>query len=186
MALALPPPLPMQEGEDFCQWIQMVEVYMAALNITGQNQKKNIVLHLLGPQMQEIYRNLPEVTENSGGVYADMKTSLTEYFKPAVNHVVERHVFHQMKYNKKSVGEYVAALKSQAAKCNFGQEELQTQLRDKLVSTCPDIKLKQRMLREENLDLNMAIKIWSTDEHVKKQSSRRQQQLEEKKKRKKQ
>ena len=78
-----------------------------------------------------------------------MKINISNYFKPAVDHVVERHIFHQMKFDKKTVEEYVAALKSQASKCNFGAEELSTQLRDKLVSTCPDLKLKQRMLREE-------------------------------------
>ena len=60
----------MEEGDDFAKWIGSVEMYMTAINVTRDAQKKAIVLHLLGPDMQETYKNLPflededEETEN--------------------------------------------------------------------------------------------------------------------------
>ena len=70
---------------------------MQAFNVTKDAQKKSIVLHLLEADMQEIYKILPGV-DKGDNYYATMKKNLTEYYKPTVNPVVERHLFNAMKY----------------------------------------------------------------------------------------
>ena len=110
MALSLPPPNALKQGEDFNKWMDSVEIYMNALNITKDLQRKCIVLHLLGPQIQEIYRNLPRAVEQSEDSFKNMKEVLRAYFKPATNHVVERHMFNQMKFCWSTVEKYVAKL----------------------------------------------------------------------------
>ena len=102
MALSLPAPKPLDKGEDFEKCMDSIEIYLAALNITKEVQRKSIVLHLLGPRVQEIYKNLPDEEDDSDS-YASMKRKLTKYFKPASNPVVERHIFNQMKYECSSV-----------------------------------------------------------------------------------
>ena len=79
MALSLPAPKELKRGDDFATYVQ-------AVNVTKDAQKKSIVLHLFGADMQEIYKNLPEV--DGGDNYATMKKNLTEYYKPTVNPVV--------------------------------------------------------------------------------------------------
>ena len=173
MALALPAPKPLERGEDFQKWIKSVEIYMCAMNITKEVQKKNIVLHLLGPHMQDIYYNMSNDEEED--TYQQMKDKLKKYYKPTTNPVVERHIFNTMHYEStetSSVEEYVAKLRSQARKCDFPDAEIDSRIRDKLVSTCPYPNVKTKMLREENIDLNLAIKLWSTDMHVRKEAAR--------------
>ena len=170
MALSLPAPKELKRGDDFEKWLESVETYMQAVNVTKDAQKKSIVLHLLGADMQEIYKNLPRV--DGGDNYATMKKNLTEYYKPTVNPVVERHLFNAMKYKNEEVSEYVAKLRNQARKCNFPGNSTDECIRDKLVATCPSMKVKETMLKAKNLTLNMAIEIWITHEHVRKEANR--------------
>lgn len=171
MALSLPPTKALECGEDFQKWMNSVEIFMTAMNITSDSQKENIVLHLLGSQMQEVYKNLSDTNGTSDeSNYETMKRKLVNYYKPTVNPVVERHIFNSMKYECKSVAEYVAQLRNQAGRGNYPVAEVDTHIRDKLVATCPIPKVKEAMLREESLDLNKAIKIWSMDVHVKEQA----------------
>ena len=170
MALSLPAPKELKRGDDFEKWLESVETYMQAVNVTKDAQKKSIVLHLLGADMQEIYKNLPRV--DGGDNYATMKKNLTEYYKPTVNPVVERHLFNAMKYKNEEVSEYVAKLRNQARKCNFPGNSTDECIRDKLVATCPSMKVKETMLKAKNLTLNMAIDIWITHEHVRKEANR--------------
>ena len=171
MVLSLPPPKGMEPGDDFEKWLSSVEIYMSAMGITKETQKKCIVLHLLGPELQEIYKNLAQDEEAAEG-YKVMVDKLKKYFKPATNPVVERHIFSQMKYEAKSVEEYVASLRSQARKCNYTAEEMDDRIRDKLVSTCPSSKVKVQLLKEEDLTLAKAIKVWSTDSHIQNQAEK--------------
>ena len=139
MALALPSPRTLDKGDDFMKWIDRVEIYMTAMGITKDIQRKSIVLHLLGPNMQDIYKNL--LTDDDVDNYETMKRKLSNYYKPASNPVVERHIFNDMKYEAESVEEYVAQLRSQAKKCSFNPNNIDSRIRDKLVSTCPYQKI---------------------------------------------
>ena len=170
MALALPPPKAMEAGEDFEKWLASVENYMIAVGVTKDSQKKSIVLHLLGPEIQNIFSNLPDTPDGITGEYNMMKFKLNLYFKPSVNEVVERHVFNAMKYDGNGVAGYVAKLRSQAGRCGYPVSEIDNHIRDKLVSTCPSVKVRECMLKENELDLTKAVRIWTTDIHVKEQS----------------
>ena len=127
MALALPSPRTLDKGDDFMKWIDSVEIYMAAMGITKDIQRKSIVLHLLGPNMQDIYKNL--LTDDDVDNYETMKRKLSNYYKPASNPVVERHIFNDMKFEAESVEEYVAQLRNQARKCCFDPNEIDSRIR---------------------------------------------------------
>ena len=170
MAIVLPPPKALESGEDFEKWIGLVENYMIAINVKDPKQKKSIVLHILGSDIQNVYENLPAVDNTITDAYEIMKAKLTDYFKPKVNKVVERHIFNMMTYEGKGVPAYVAKLRTQAGKCGYPASEIDNHIRDKLVSTCPSGKVRENMLKEEELSLDRAIKIWATDLHVKEQN----------------
>ncbi|XP_043235721.1 uncharacterized protein K02A2.6-like [Amphibalanus amphitrite] len=178
MATSLPPPPGMQKGEDFGKWIKSVEIYMGAQNIESSAQKVNIVLHLLGPDVQEIVDTLPDIADVTDP-YVKLRAQLEKHFKPQVNTVVERHVFNMMQYEGGRVEEYVAKLKTQARKCNFEASEMDNLIRDKLLATCPSSKVKESMLKERVLTLSRAIMIWSTDATVNEQVRRMGKSAEE-------
>ena len=77
-----------------------------------------------------------------------------------------------MKYKNEEVSEYVVKLRDQARKCNFPGNSTDECIRDKLVTTCPCMKVKETMLKTKNITLNMAIEIWTTHEHVRKEANR--------------
>ena len=172
MALSLPPPNSLERGEDFEKWLDSVEMYMCAMNISKEAQKKSIVLHLLGSHIQSIFKNLPEVDDTVTGDYNIMKAKLKIYYKPTVNTVVERHLFNTMKYQDESVAEFVAKLRHQANKCDYPEAEVDNFIRDRLLVECPVRKVMEVMLKEEKLTLNKAVRIWATDVQVKEQAKR--------------
>ena len=53
---------------------------MGAVTVVTPGKKMNIVLHLLGPDVQEIVDTLPEV-EGSGDAYQRLKSKLDKHFK---------------------------------------------------------------------------------------------------------
>ena len=171
MATGLAPPNVLQKGEDFGKWLKSVAIYLGAINVTAAKQKVNILLHLLGPDVQDIVETLPAI-EGQEDEYGKMTKQLERYFKPKVNPVVERHTFNMTTYEEGRVEEYVAKLKAQARKCDFEAGAVDHLIRDKLVATCPSSKVKEAMLKEENLTLGRAITIWSTDSTVKEQARR--------------
>ena len=168
MALALPPPKAMESGEDFEKWLESVEMYMGAMGISNAPQKKSIVLHLLGSHVQSIFKNLPDVELQ--GEYNIMKAKLKCYYKPRVNTVVERHLFNTLKFEDETVPGFVAKLRNQANKCEYPDAEVDNFIRDRLLVECPSRKVKERMLREDQLTLDKAVKIWLTDVQVKEQA----------------
>ena len=169
MAQFLPSVKAYERGDDFEKWMKAVERYMSAIDIKKIDQKISMVLHMLGPELQDIYDNLPDVERihPNENAYELMKKKLSSHFKPQVNAVVERHVFHTMEYEGGPVVEYVAKMRSQAKKCEF--ENVDDIIRDKLVTSCPFKSVKEAMLKEKELDLNKAMKIWCTDEFVKRE-----------------
>ena len=155
MAVSLPPPSSIKEGENFMTWIKSVEIYMGAIDVKTASQKVNIVLHLLGPDVQGIIASLPE--GEGTNEYEKLKDQLEKHFKPKVNTVVERHQFNTMVYEGGRVEGYVAKLKTQARKCDFDVNEVDNLVRDKLVATCPSSRVKESMLKEEKLTLTKAM-----------------------------
>ncbi|XP_043197488.1 uncharacterized protein K02A2.6-like [Amphibalanus amphitrite] len=52
-----------RKGEDFEVWMKSLEYYCLAIGAVEPERKKGLLLHLLGPEMQEIYETLPTMEE---------------------------------------------------------------------------------------------------------------------------
>ena len=66
VGLSIPAVALYQPGTDFTRWLNSVELYLAALDVTAEGRKTAILLHLLGPELQEVYATLPEPTGTTG------------------------------------------------------------------------------------------------------------------------
>ena len=83
---------------------------------------------------------------------------LENYFKPCKNLMYERYVFKQAKQKQdESTLAYMTRLKNLGKTCEF--ENPDNEIRDTFVSTCTSMRLKKKLLREENLTLDNLIKI---------------------------
>lgn len=80
------------------KWVRSVKLYLDAEEITDVVKRKNKLLHLGGPQLQEIAFELPgavidydPATKND--VFQVLVDTLDQHFSPQQNSCFERHVF---------------------------------------------------------------------------------------------
>ena len=75
------------------RWIRSFEIFADASGCNNDNQKKQLLLHCAGTDVQDIFFTFPEPRP---ATYALTKAALDTYFKPAKNVTYNRHVFRKM------------------------------------------------------------------------------------------
>jgi hypothetical protein len=73
--------------------VKRFEYYLKATGINKDAQKKALLLHVSGNEVQDIYETLPEHSTR----YDDVLETLSSYFKPKKNISYERHLFRKTK-----------------------------------------------------------------------------------------
>lgn len=168
----LPPPETfIVEGESslaqrWGKWIKRVELFMTASNITEAAQKRAILLHLAGPEVQEIFETLTD----TGNDYETAKLKLKGYFEPKCNVTYERHIFRNTTpLAQETVASFVTRLRQIAENCNF-EASKDDMIRDQVVEKCTLKGLRKRLLQEENLTLEKVLNISRTIETAESQA----------------
>ena len=114
-------------------WKEAFEYFVKGSGITDDGQKKAVLLHQAGIDVQRTFRTLT-VAENT---YAAAVTALDEYFNPKRNVAYERHVFRQAyQGQQESMDAYVARLRNLIRTCEYRDDELNVHLRDQIVEKC--------------------------------------------------
>lgn len=169
----LPPPLVLSgnTGENWRRWIQRFNIYMTA---TGSDTKTDkvkiaILLHALGEEALEVYNSLSVEPEGEEETMQDIVTALEKYCLPRKNIVFERHQFWAYPMlDTSNIDKYVTDLKQKSKDCEFGSAE-SDMIRDKIVFSISDQRLKERLLRETNLTLEKTVDICRAAEAAKTQ-----------------
>lgn len=160
------------------RWLRSFELYLTSEEIVTPVKKKNKLLHLAGPQLQEVIYNIPgaliEYDEKANNdVFTVLISKLNEHFVPKRNSTYERHLYRSMKpadgepYNK-----YIVRVRQQVAKCDFGSTKTEIEeicIKDKLIDTWAPLELKKRLLEKEH-SVNEVMEACQTYEQVNKQS----------------
>ena len=152
-------------GENWRRWEQRFQIYMTASGADGKDRKIKvaILLHALGEEALEVYNTLDiahgedEGEEEDEQTVNDILAAFRAYCLPKKNTVFERHQFwaHPMSGNT-TIEKYVTELKQKSKDCEFYTTE-NDMIRDKIVFSMNDQRLKERLLREPNLTLERAI-----------------------------
>ena len=79
-------------GQRWEKLVWSLEFYLAASNITDCGRKGAVLLHLAGPEVQDIFLTLT----NTGDTHETALAKLTGYFTPKKNIPFERHLFRQV------------------------------------------------------------------------------------------
>ena len=126
--------------------------YIRASGISDQKQKRAILLHLAGAEVQEIFETLPD----TGDDYKTALEKLNAHFNPCKNIAFERHVFRQATQRAdESMDAFVTRLRTLAKTCQFDTDtSLDEMLRDQVIEKCASNALRRRLLREQELTLN--------------------------------
>lgn len=157
-------PKPMQmSGDQYLNWKKFVNAYKLFLTATDSNAKSAevraaVLLHCVGEEVIEIIEVL-RVEESDRKDPEKLIEILTNHFKPKQNTSVERHKFNsRVQGYGESFNDFITDLKKIAANCQFDnlREDL---IRDRIVCGIKDPRTRDRLLREDNLDLKTAVAI---------------------------
>ena len=120
-------------------------MYALGKGITNDSQKRGLLLHTAGLDVQELYFSLvPDGAEKN---YAETLKVLDDYFISKANVPFERHLFLE-----ETVDQFVFRLGEQDASCEFGDRE-DEYIRDQLIDKCYSAKLRRKFLEKGGSDL---------------------------------
>ena len=106
-------------------WKEALECYFAAYNVTDQTEKKAKLLHLGGPALQRVFKNLKDhdhvfLVMLEPRWYDQAVEKLDEFFGPQYQATTERRNLQMMKQKPgERFAEYLIRLKQHASQCGF-------------------------------------------------------------------
>lgn len=144
------------------RWLRSLTLFLQAEEITDVVKKKNKLLHLGGPQLQEVIFNIPGAVEEydpekKNDDFKTLVDKLGEYFSPKRNETFERHLFRNLTpLEGEDFNKFVLRLRNQSSKCDFGsslQEIKDITMKDKIIDSWASLDLKKKLLeKEQSLD----------------------------------
>ena len=119
------------------KWRRAFDYFLVAKGVTSAAQKKALLLHLAGPDVQDIFDTLPvPAVDEQHDEYAVALAALDQYFQPRVNVPYERHLFRQLRQEShESVSQFATRLSKQAEYCDFAERK-EEYIRDQIIENC--------------------------------------------------
>lgn len=163
-----------QLATEWRKWKRSLEYFLAASGITGQREMRNQLLHLGGPDLQDIFDNLPGVHDiphvTPDPPFYDVAISTLEaHFQPCRRRTYERHVFRQIaQLPGERFGDFVMKLRVQAKRCDFdlkGTSVTESMIIDQIAEKCSSSALRKKVL-EKDRPLEEVVAIGKTMEDV--------------------
>ena len=133
------------------------QYYVAAAGLSDNKQKRAILLHLIGPAGQENFDTLFDTGDN----YESAIASLDSYFMPK-NLIYRCYNFLSARQNSaENIDAYITGLQLLTKSCDYGgfKEEM---ISDHVVMSCVLSRLRQRLLQEKDLSLELLQTIMRT------------------------
>lgn len=156
------------------KWKRGLEYYLEASNVVGQRERRNLLLHLGGPELQDIFDSLPGVHDVphvavDPPFYDVAIEKLDAHFQPIQRRTYERHVFRQIaQKNGERFNDFVMKLRVQANRCDFDQEGgsvRDSMIIDQIAEKCLSSALRKKIL-EKDRPLSEVVAIGKTIEDV--------------------
>ena len=147
------------------KWKRAFEVYVLGKGITSDSQKRGLLLHTAGLEVQDVYFTFVPVGDDKD--YPATLKVLDDYFIPKANVPFERHLFCQISQgNEETVDQFVCWLRQRAASCDFGERE-DEYIRDQLIDKSYFAKLRRKFLEKDgSVTLNDLLKTARAQEAV--------------------
>ena len=163
-------------ADNWKKFKQELNLYMVATGLDKKNdqQKIALLLHIAQSAAIELYNTFtfPNDEEgNSTETYDAVVKKFEGYCNPKRNTTYERHIFFSTSQAEgESIEAYVTNLKTKAQTCGF--EHLRDGLiRDRLILGIQNNRLRERLLREEDLSLEKAVQLCKAAECAERQVS---------------
>ena len=148
-------------GEVFRRWEQSYQIYMKASGLSGKPkaQRLAILLNLAGEDAIEVYNHFKYFPIEDPSDPDVVLEKFKQFCSPKSNEVYERHRFWSVDIAMyDGIDLAVSELRTRAKDCHFGEGE-DDMIRDKIVFSLQDTRVKERLLREDSLTLSRALDI---------------------------
>lgn len=160
-------------AENWRKWVQRLRLYLSASGLDGraEDRKIAVLLHCIGEDALEIYNTL-DITyaDDENKTMEEVLTAFEKYCAPRKNTVFERHQFWTHQFSEHTtIDKFVTELRQKARTCEFKQSE-DLMIRDKIVFSMSDTRLREKLLATPELSLTAAIDICRAKEIVTAQS----------------
>ncbi len=151
------------------KWKEEFNLYTdLTLSDADQNRKVKLFLYLIGGQGREIYATFVFAGRGERTL-EQITTAFDNYCNPKKSETIERYkFFSRNQISTESYDKYITELKILAATCNFALLH-DSLLRDRIVCGILDNNLRERLLRESELDLDKCVQICRATELSKEQ-----------------
>ena len=150
------------EKEDWRDYVEQVEQYFVAHELTGDAKeptKRALFLSGVGSSTYVTLKSLLAPVKPADKKFDEIVAVLTKHFSPPPSEVVQSYrFFSRIRQPGESVSAFVAALRSLARDCNFG-DAMERILRDKIVFSINDQVIQKKLLDEANLTYKRALEL---------------------------
>ena len=149
-------------GQDSDDWFERFELYCLTNDKITDTNKVAYLLTQAGGETYSLVKDLAFPTAPKDLSYDEIKCLLLDHLKPRRFTLKERAIFNTLvRKQGQDVKEFIRTLQKQASKCGF-EENLEDQLRDRLLAGINDTNLQKRMLLEDSLTFSRAREICET------------------------
>ncbi|XP_062556917.1 uncharacterized protein K02A2.6-like [Armigeres subalbatus] len=140
------------------KWKRELERYFDATGVFTQWEKRSMLLHLAGPDIQEIFDHLPGVDDIPQVLidppyYEVALKKLDEHFEPMRRKNYERHLFRQiLQKSDERFADFVLRLRIQAKRCEFDKydaREVNDRIIEQIVEGCKSTELRRNILAKD-------------------------------------
>ncbi len=147
-------------------WKERFDLYVITNDkITAENQTA-FYLTLIGKEAYNLLKDLAYPEALNIKTVPQLHTLLQNHLRPTNFAATERAKFHNLvRRSDETLRAYLLRLQQQAARCDFG-DQLQIQLRDRMVAGVNEVDVQRRLLREQQLTYASARTILETWEDV--------------------
>ena len=135
-------------------WKEKIKLYIElALDGKSAEYKRKTLLYLVGEKGREIYRTLPIAEEEKDRTVDIIIQAFDNFCLPRENETLERYHFNRRsQLEGENFEQFLTSLRTLASTCNFGDLE-NSLLRDRIVCGIRNSATREKLLREEDLDL---------------------------------
>lgn len=150
------------------KWKRQLECYFNASGIIDQSDKLAKLLYLGGPDLQELYDNLPDAKRVPLVVaepphYDVAIEALNDHFEPKRMTAYERYLFRQMTQKpSERLSDFALRLRIQAKRCGFSPEHFEEMIVDQITEKCNSEPLRAEILKKDHRSLNEIIALGTT------------------------
>ena len=145
-----------QATENWTAYIERMEQYFVANDVTANNKKRAILLSTCGPTTYSLIRSLVAPSKVTDIEYPALLEKINKHFNPRPSIIMERYKFHsRTQQPEESVSAFIAELRKLTEFCDFG-DSVNDMLRDRFVAGLSNTRIQHRLLAESTLTFQKA------------------------------